>query len=162
MKQFITSIFIAFLAGLFLISTAGIGLYQHYCSCEGSYYTLAAAGEDCCHQSVTTGPCCQQIPSSGTCCETDLHESVAGTCGTANCCSTELVYLKLDTDLTLQINQEPIPLPVAEVADLPADPTDLEVKNILATISHETALTPLSGRSLLTFLHQLRLEAPVA
>lgn len=162
MKQFFKSVVFIFLACVLLTSTAGIGIYLHSCNCEGSYYSLHALQEDCCYHENLPDACCKATTSSNACCSKDANTCEMAPDGTKNCCSILLVYVKLDTDLTLQINQEPIPLPVAEALEIPADPTDLAVRTILASISHEPALTPLSGKSLLTFLHQLRLEAPIA
>ncbi|HNS47838.1 MAG TPA: hypothetical protein PKH94_11410, partial [Bacteroidales bacterium] len=146
------------LAVTLLTSVSGFNLYLHHCSCEGIRYVTALAGPDCCDHREDQAACCQVSPNATSCCSNESTDCTEEHLNRPECCSTQLIYLKLNTDLDFQVKQNPIHPTSVAVADLSAE--DPAATFLSTTFVKDYSSIPVRsyGKFLLITLHQLRAD----
>ncbi len=148
-----------FLATLMIVFTAGVPVFEHYCSCSNqkisSFFvevTCAETGEaSCCDNSEDKSSCCS-TPKE--CC------GEASQCEIEGCCQTNSEVIKIDSEYQVSVHKTGIDgilffitIAFAEVLNSGNEP--ITVEPIFTDPS-----PPLFGRQLLTAIQQLKIAIP--
>jgi hypothetical protein len=162
MRTLLHNITAVFVALLVVIATSGMNVYMHYCACDHLYSATLLPGESYCDHGVISGASCCQLNEK----ERDCCNEYALTCAihkhATGCCSTSQLFLKISSDIDANFSK--ISLKIYATSGL-TDPniepaTDpITVKNIRCALVDPV---PFYGKTLLTFLHQLRIDTPVS
>ncbi len=151
MQRMIKNIILGITAVIFLVSTSGFTVFRHSCQTEQTTeFSFLHADFSCDHHhSDDVHSCCE---ASGT--------SDKVSCGTDDCCDTEILIVKLNTTFDYQnIFKKPVisAIDVAQVEVYEFNSPEKESTHII--ISNDLP-PPLSGKALLIFLHQLTTPYP--
>ncbi len=162
MKNITQKIIALFLVALMLVFTAGVSVFEHYCSCSdqriASVFVEVTCsdnhGESCCSVKANEfSSCCSD--SSHNNCE---HENI---CDVEDCCKTEIDIIQIESEF--QVSQEKITAPELSVllAIIVSNTVSDTESKLVAESFYSDPSPPVYGRQFLTAVHQLKLDLPV-
>jgi hypothetical protein len=155
MKKAIKNIMSIILAGLFLITFAGVRLLLHQCmKCESTDLAVLTSSSSCCQQASA------EDALMASCCTIDFSAAACCTDQSENCCQDEVVFLKNDYELVNEKQQSRIEPHVSaslilafSLFDIIADDSDN-----LSFLNYNQEKPPLrAGRDFVIFSHQIKI-----
>lgn len=143
-----------FMVAIILLTTSGISVFHHYCNTTRlSEYSLIIPEFSCQHHHHLT----DKLPS---CCSGE-HENLHQSCGMSDCCTTDVVMVKLDVTLIAQdIDPWQTQLAGLIVGNSLMLEDEAEVENSDLPIINNNHSPPLAGRDLHIYIHQLNIPDP--
>ncbi|GEM_PF-2089142 len=160
MSRFLKNSMLVLLSGLFLFSVSGVNIYMHHCSCKDLQYVTATPSASCCTHDETMTGCCGTGPTDHTSCCTSTENSCTGSIRfkTSDCCTTEHLFIRLDTDLDRQIKQDPVLHYALLSDDIDSNESSLILNSGQPYQYDAPPGTHISGKDLLNLLHQRRID----
>ena len=144
----------AFMVAVIMITTSGFSVFHHYCNTTRvSEYSLIIPEFSCEHQHHNSDglpACCADEPGS-------THQS----CGMADCCTTDVITVKLNISLITQdITPWQSQLSCMAVDHSMVLEDEKSSENGILPVFNNNHSPPLSGRDLHIFIHQLNIPDP--
>jgi len=146
------------LAVVVFIATSGMTIYHHHCACSDISETSVIIQKfDCAHFND------QNTPQEHSCChavdpETPDHSED----DEDGCCTTTHDFLKIGIDLKIDDFKPSIKVFSVVISIFYTDNPLPGESNDLFSLNPRGAPPPLSGRALLFFLNQLKIDTPVS
>ena len=143
------------------MATNGFTVYHHHCSCSDVAETsVLIKNFDCEHENEQTDHCCGVNSEKDDCChQTELPCEQKETHENEGCCTTTENFFRISIDLKFDKYKPTIQL----FSTLLATTDIFELKQAEESLNEYCISDPpplLAGRSLLTSLHQLKLDGP--
>jgi len=140
---------------IFLAGSNGISFFHHFCSCSNTLSTLLYPGVLSAPATCCDRECSAMVPVTDAASSTHLDP--------APCCKILRVYYRLLVNSS-PVRQDSLQLPYfGTLQVLDSDQTcHREMKIPKFNVFFEFQSPPLYGRSLITYLHQIKIPLPVS
>jgi hypothetical protein len=158
MKQWMKNIFLIFLSLTLIVSTSGINIFIHHCTCTDNT-SISLVEEH--HSSCCSHDHDQQRLVTSACCTEDISDSRTICSAHTNCCELTHKFVKIKDNYLISSVEISFTF-IASCFEVLFDIENIFSKTELANIfQYLNTLPPkIAGKQLLFFLQHLKLDIP--
>ncbi len=146
-----------------VVSTSGINIIIHHCNCsnEESISIIERSHSDWCNTDINNS-CCTQPEELQSCCSDPVDTEHYSCEPTSDCCKIIQQFIKIDDNYLITLSKISFEIFSVIKILIPYN-IDISDNSYLRNISNYLISLPplLSGKSLVFFLNQLKIDIPV-